>query len=158
MTASITASLHTLDEVRAPIDISWTTVADYAGTKDVHDCLYVFFRPCPDERPFYIGKAKRLGGAARSRYNPGYGYLIDGLLRAEYQLFVAQLTPTQFAKAVHYEEFLIQKWNPVRNKRRGRYAPWPVTDIRPWTKASPPSIAVAVGVSQTLVISPSKTP
>lgn len=144
MTTSITVSLDAPDDVPAPIDISWTAVTDYAGTKRVYDCLYVFFRPCPEERPFYIGKAKRLGGAARSRYNPGYGYLIDGLLRAEYQLFVAQLTPMQFAKAVHYEEFLIEKWNPLRNKRRGRYVPWPVTDIRPWTKTS---LASSVGAA-----------
>ena len=79
-----------------------------------------------------VGKAKRLGGVAKSRYNPGYGYLIDGLLLSGFKLFVARLPPIQFEKAEHYEEYLIQEWNPIHNRRRGRFVAWPIITNHPW--------------------------
>lgn len=116
----------------APPVLTWIAVVDYAATRDIHRCLYVFRNPAFGERPYYIGKAKRLGGVVRSRYNPGYGYLVDGLLLAGFSLFVAELTESQFENAVHFEEYLIQQWNPCRNKRRGKYSAWPVTCQRLW--------------------------
>ena len=117
-----------------PPTVIWECVSNYAATRDIHHCLYVLYNANPsfENRPYYIGKAKRLGGVAKSRYNPGYGYLIDGLLLSGFKLFVARLSPTHFEKAEHYEEYLIQEWNPIRNRRRGRFVPWLIDANRPW--------------------------
>lgn len=117
-----------------PPTVTWECVTDYAATRDIHHCLYVLYNANPlfENRPYYIGKAKRLGGVAKSRYNPGYGYLIDGLLLSGFKLFVARLSPSHFEKAEHYEEYLIKEWNPIRNRRRGRFVPWPIEANRPW--------------------------
>ena len=114
--------------------LRWERIQDYAATRDIYNCLYVLHSQNPvfEERPFYIGKAKRLGGVSKSRYNPGYGYLIDGLLLSGFNLYIARLSPTQFEKAEHYEEYLIQQWDPIRNKRRGRFSPLAVETSRPW--------------------------
>jgi hypothetical protein len=103
-------------------------------------CLYVFRHPKDLGRPFYIGKAKYFGpnqtrkkNNASARYNGGYQYLIHGMLRGGYRLYIARLGEKFFAKATRYEQRLIDAWDPIRAQKRTRDT-LPVDTTKPWAR------------------------
>jgi hypothetical protein len=100
-------------------------------------CLYVYHHPADGDRPFYIGKAKYFGTRqadgykASARYNSGYSYLIEGMLRAGYTLYVAAIGPDAFADVEAYEQELIAQWQPIR-PQRVKALRRPVQTQKPW--------------------------
>lgn len=115
--------------------ITWHRCRTYDEASIRSECLYVFSYSADlnDPRPFYIGIAKRFGGISRSRYNRGYSYLIDGLLDSGFELYLAEIGPTLFKSARHYEQYLINEWNPIANKRRKSVEPWILNTTKPWS-------------------------
>lgn len=116
--------------------VQWGEIRTYAETREIINCLYVLVPPnvVAIDRPYYIGKAKRLGGSSRARYNPGYGYLLNGLLENGFSLYAAELQPDAFKDAVQYENYLIAVWNPLANRRRKTLPQHPVDTTKPWLR------------------------
>lgn len=104
-------------------------------------CLYVYHHPSDGDRPFYIGKAKYFGTKqpdgykASARYNSGYVYMIEGLLRSGYTLYIARLGRAAFEKAAHYEQELIARWNPIRQQRLSRQR-LAIETVKPWASSA----------------------
>lgn len=100
-------------------------------------CLYAYHHPSDGDRPFYIGKAKYFGTKqsdgykASARYNSGYSYLIEGMLRAGYTLYIAPIGQDAFANVEAYEQDLIAQWQPIRKQRIKPYR-LPVSTQKPW--------------------------
>jgi len=109
-------------------------VTSYTDAALAETCIYVFYHPGIDKsRPFYIGKAKRFGGIPASRYNGGYKHLISGFLNLKFRLFVADLGDA-FSSATHYEQTLIDAWNPICEQRRLKNFIKREIPAKPWEK------------------------
>ncbi len=116
---------------RSPLTPKWKRYKTYDAAAPCAKCLYVFWHPDDPERPFYVGKAKRFGGTG-ARYNQGYSYLVKGLLKYGYQLYIACLTDAQFQDVEGYELMLIKAWKPRHNSRLRRTTPLPIDTAHPW--------------------------
>lgn len=105
--------------------------------KKCNHCLYVFYHPKDEGRPFYIGKAKYFGTdqeegyKGSARYNSGYINLIAGMLREGFILYIAMIGEEEFSNVELYEAELIDKWNPIRNQKRSPNR-LPVNTEMPW--------------------------
>jgi hypothetical protein len=99
-------------------------------------CLYAFHHPDDGDRPFYIGKAKYFGPTkgrtSSARYNAGYQHLIVGLLRAGFSLYIAEVGEAAFEHAEEYEQWLIERWRPVR-KQRIKASRRSLQTTKPWS-------------------------
>ena len=102
------------------MNLSWDeyTFNNIDEAKKCNFCLYVFYHPNDDDRPFYIGKAKYFGTdqeegyKASARYNSGYTNLVAGMLREGFSLYVAMIGELEFRDVEKYEQELIALWNP----------------------------------------------
>ncbi len=100
-------------------------------------CLYAYHHPTDGDHPFYIGKAKYFGAKqssgykASARYNSGYSYLVEGMLRAGYTLYIAAIGEEAFANVEAYEQDLIAQWQPIR-KQCIKPHRLPVSTRKPW--------------------------
>lgn len=103
-------------------------------------CLYVFHHKQDGDRPFYIGKAKYFGTKQPSgykdsaRYNSGYVYLLDGMLRSGFTLYIASIGETAYRDAEDYEQELIAQWNPLKNQKT-KSVRKAVTTTKPWNNS-----------------------
>lgn len=122
-----------------PISLAWKkyTAEQLNAALSECFCLYVFHHPADGDRPYYIGKAKYFGThqstgyKASARYNGGYTYLIEGMLRSGFSLYVATIGEKAFDKSEAFEQELIALWKPIRQKRIKKNRS-PVETVKPW--------------------------
>lgn len=124
------------------MNISWKKFT-YETIEDAQRqcfCLYVFHHPQDGDRPYYIGKAKYFGTKQAAgytdsaRYNSGYIHLIAGMLRSGFSLYIANIGQAYFQEAESFEQYLIEKWNPVR-KQRIKSMRKSVVTTKPWASS-----------------------
>lgn len=122
-----------------PLDWVRYQLADLQSALSASNCLYVWHHPDDGDRPQYIGKAKFFGTrqssgyVASARYNSGYEYLLELALRGGTNLYIAKLSPENFAKAESIEQALIEKWQPLRKQKRKATPEVQFSAVKPWS-------------------------